>query len=90
MRDSGWTHRPDVGAADDVDQLVSAHTHRIGRLARPLVRDDGQDLIEYALLTGIIAIAGILMFPAMQSKMAGAYQDWNDNAQAIWETPPPM
>ena len=47
----------------------------------------GQDLIEYALLTGIIAIAGILLFPTIQSKMAGAYQDWNDNAQAIWEHP---
>ena len=47
--------------------------------------DDGQDLIEYALLTGIIAIAGILVFPTIQAKMADAYQDWNDNAQAIWE-----
>jgi Flp pilus assembly pilin Flp len=66
-------------------------THHMGRLLRRLARDDGgQDLIEYALLTGIIAIAGILLFPTIQSKMANAYQDWNDNAQAIWETPPPM
>ena len=66
-------------------------THRMGRLLRQLVKDDaGQDLLEYALLTGIIAIAGILLFPTIQSKMAGAYQDWNDNAQAIWEIPPPM
>ena len=66
-------------------------THRVGLLLRRLVRDDaGQDLIEYALLTGIIAIAGILLFPTIQSKMAGAYQDWNDNAQAIWDAPPPM
>jgi Flp pilus assembly pilin Flp len=62
--------------------------HLLGRL---LGRDsDGQDLIEYALLTGIIAIAGILVFPTIQSKMADAYQDWNDNAQAIWEVPPPL
>lgn len=58
--------------------------HRLGR------EDVGQDLIEYALLTGIIAIAGILVFPTIQTKMADAYQDWNDNAQAIWEAPPPM
>ena len=65
--------------------------HRIDLLLRQLVKDDaGQDLIEYALLTGIIAIAGILLFPTIQSKMAAAYQAWNDNAQAIWETPPPM
>lgn len=64
---------------------------RMGRLLRRLARDDaGQDLIEYALLTGLIAIAGILLFPAIQSKMADAYQDWNDNAYAISEAPPPM
>lgn len=64
---------------------------RPGRLLRHLVRGDGgQDLLEYALLTGIIAIAGILLFPTIRSSMAGAYQDWNDNAQAIWEPPPPM
>ena len=50
----------------------------------------GQDLIEFALLTGIIAIAGILLFPTIQSKMADAYQDWNDNAHAISDAPPPM
>lgn len=59
-------------------------------LVRLLGQDAGQDLIEYALLTGIIAIAGILVFPTIQIKMADAYQDWNDNAQAIWEAPPPM
>jgi Flp pilus assembly pilin Flp len=64
---------------------------RLSRLLSQLVHDnDGQDLIEYALLTGIIAIAGILVFPTIQIKMADAYRDWNDNAQAIWETPPPL
>ena len=52
--------------------------------------EDGQDLIEYSLLTGIIAIIGVLLFPTIQSKMADAYQGWNDNAQAIWEPPPPL
>ncbi len=66
-------------------------SHRVGHLLRQLVQDDrGQDLLEYALLTGIIAIAGILLFPTIQSSMASAYQNWNDNAYAISETPPPM
>ena len=66
-------------------------TERMGRLLRRLARDDtGQDLIEYALLTGIIAVAGAMLFPALQSCMASAYQTWSDNAQAIWEVPPPM
>jgi Flp pilus assembly pilin Flp len=63
---------------------------QLGRLVGRLCReDDGQDLIEYVLLTGIIAIAGILIFPAMQDAMVSTYQDWNSNAQAIWEPPPP-
>jgi Flp pilus assembly pilin Flp len=63
----------------------------MGRLLRQLARDDGgQDLLEYALLTGIIAIAGILLFPTIRSSMASAYQNWNNNAQNIWAPPPPM
>ena len=63
----------------------------LSRLGQKLSKsEDGQDLIEYSLLTGIIAIVGILVFPTIQSKMADAYQDWNDNAQAIWEPPPPL
>jgi Flp pilus assembly pilin Flp len=61
------------------------------RLSQKLCKaENGQDLIEYSLLTGIIAVVGILVFPTIQSKMADAYQDWNDNAQAIWEPPPPL
>jgi Flp pilus assembly pilin Flp len=64
----------------------------IARRAVRLLRqkDDGQDLIEYALLTAIIAIAGMLVFPVVQTKMAAVYQGWNDNAYAISGTPPPM
>ena len=60
-----------------------------GLIARLWREDDGQDFIEYALLTGIIAIAGILIFPAIQDSMADAYQNWNGNAQEIWEPPAP-
>ena len=64
---------------------------RFASLLKRLCTDDsGQDLIEYVLLTGIIAIAGILVFPIIQTKMAAAYQEWNTDAQAIWDPPPPM
>ena len=63
---------------------------RLCRLAVRLYReDDGQDLIEYVLLTGIIAVAAILIFPAMQSAMVSTYRNWNADTQAIWEPPPP-
>jgi Flp pilus assembly pilin Flp len=64
---------------------------RLGRVLSRLVRaKSGQDLIEYALLTGIIAIAGILVFPTIQTKMAATYQAWNDGAQAAWQPDPPL
>jgi len=62
----------------------------VGRLlARMMVRSDGQDLIEYALLTGIIAVGGALVFPSIRDKMGAAYQAWLNGAQALWEPPPP-
>ena len=71
--------------------MVTGWYRCIAGLLRRLSKEDkGQDLIEYVLLTGIIAIAGILVFPTIQTKMATAYQNWNTGAQAIWEPPPPM
>jgi Flp pilus assembly pilin Flp len=78
--------------------LTNSCRRAADRPGRPLSRlgqklrkaEDGQDLIEYSLLTGIIAVIGVLVFPTIQSKMADAYQGWNDNAQAIWEVPPPL
>ena len=78
----------DVGAILMAMTWCRSSARRAVRLLRQ--NDDGQDLIEYTLLTAIIAIAGILVFPTIQTKMAAAYQGWNTNAQAIWETPPPM
>lgn len=49
-----------------------------------LMKDDGQDLIEYALLTSIIAIAGLLLFPGLLTKMANALSGWGSSVQAIW------
>ena len=71
---------------------MAANWYRhVASLVKRLCKEDsGQDLMEYVLLTGIIAIAGILVFPTIQSAMAAAYQNWNANAQSIWETPPPM
>jgi Flp pilus assembly pilin Flp len=58
-------------------------------IVRLLVDDRGQDLVEYALLSGIIGIAGVLLFPTIAGKMAAAYTSWQANAQASWEPCPP-
>jgi Flp pilus assembly pilin Flp len=56
---------------------------------RPIIHlvidDSGQDLVEYALLSGIIGVAGILLFPVIASKMGAAYTAWNSGVQTAWE-----
>jgi Flp pilus assembly pilin Flp len=66
---------------------AEAHMRRV--ITRLLADDSGQDLIEYALLTGIIAIAGAAVIPLIRDNMAAAYAAWNNDVQAIWEPPPP-
>jgi Flp pilus assembly pilin Flp len=54
-------------------------------VARRLVlEDDGQDLIEYGLLTGIVLAIGILIFSTISTKMGGAYEGWSDQIQDNW------
>ena len=50
--------------------------------------DDGQDLVEYALLTGIVALAAAIALPAAGA-LGDIYETWNDNIQNLWEPPPP-
>jgi hypothetical protein len=50
-----------------------------------LTDDGGQDLVEYALLSGIVGVAGILVFPVIAGKMGAAYSSWQSGAQAAWE-----
>ena len=58
-------------------------------IVRLFAQCDGQDLIEYGLLTGLIAVGGALVFPSIRTKMGNAYQSWLTGTQAIWEPPPP-
>jgi hypothetical protein len=68
------------------DRTVRHARRQIGCL---LTHDEGQDLIEYVLLTGIIAVAGALLFGPIRTRMGEAYQAWNADAQTIWVPPPP-
>jgi Flp pilus assembly pilin Flp len=63
---------------------------RSARLAHRLLTETaGQDLIEYALLTGIIAVAAAAVFPGIRTRMAAAYQAWLTGAQNLSEPAPP-
>jgi Flp pilus assembly pilin Flp len=54
-------------------------------IVRLVVDDRGQDLVEYALLSGIVGVAGILVFPVIAGKMGTAYTNWQLAAQNAWE-----
>jgi Flp pilus assembly pilin Flp len=56
---------------------------------RLLSDDHGQDLIEYALLTTAIGLAGIVTWPLIVDAMGAAYAALDTQTQNIWEVPPP-
>jgi Flp pilus assembly pilin Flp len=80
QRLSSWRKQPLT------DRTVCYASRRIICL---LADDEGQDLIEYVLLTGIIAVAGALLFGPIRTRMGAAYLEWNTDAQSIWVPPPP-
>lgn len=59
-------------------------------LLRFLVDDMGQDLVEYALLTGFVGIAGAAAWLAIQDSLAAAYTGFDGDTQNLWEPPAPQ
>jgi Flp pilus assembly pilin Flp len=56
---------------------------------RLLTDDDGQDLVEYALLSGIVGIGSVLLLPTIATAMHDAYVSWHTAAHTVWEPCPP-
>lgn len=65
------------------DQLMMAMTVR-----RLFSDDDGQDLIEYALLSGLIGIVGILAWNNVAAAMFTTYGNWDTGVQNLSATTP--
>ena len=62
----------------------------VNLLGRLVVDDAGQDLIEYALLTGFIGVGGFAFFSQLETKMGTAYTSWVGAVYvASGDTPPP-
>jgi len=57
-------------------------------VTRLVTSDDGQDLVEYALLTGVVAVAALLGVPTA-SALGNLYESWVDNVYELWDPPPP-
>ena len=52
----------------------------VSRIAR---EDEGQDMVEYALVLGVIAIAGITAIIALGPKIADLWSDANTGVPAV-------
>lgn len=72
-----------------------AHTRRAWAdrwlcTARRLLRDeDGQDLIEYALLTASVALVSAAGLQAIIQAIDATYGSWDTGVQSLWEPPNP-
>ena len=75
-------------ALKQVQRLRARHVFNV--VAQFVVDDSGQDLIEYALLSGLVGTAGLLVLPEIANKMSDAYAQWLSGAEGAWEPPPPL
>jgi Flp pilus assembly pilin Flp len=63
--------------------------HLRSAVHRFLTEDGGQDLIEYALLTGVIGFAGAAMFDLIRTAIGNTYGTWESSTNDLWESPNP-
>jgi Flp pilus assembly pilin Flp len=58
-------------------------------LRRLISEDDGQDVVEYALLTAGIGVVSIATWPLIETGIKNAYSGFDANTQQKWEVPDP-
>ena len=58
-------------------------------VSRLLSDEQGQDLIEYALLTTVVGFASIAVFDVIRTAIANVYGTWNTEANNNWYPPDP-
>jgi Flp pilus assembly pilin Flp len=59
------------------------------RLVEILRRDEGQDLVEYALLAATIGLAGAVALSLLQGRIGTAYTSWGTSTQNLAPMPEP-
>ena len=58
-------------------------------LRRVVAADEGQDVVEYALLAALVALASVAAIHAVQTRMQTTYVSWSTAAQSCWQMPDP-
>lgn len=51
--------------------------------------EDGQDVVEYALLTASVGLMGIATWPVITASIGATYQRLDTQTQDLWEVPDP-
>jgi Flp pilus assembly pilin Flp len=59
-------------------------------LRRFLAEETGQDLIEYALLTATIGLAGVVGVNLLSAAINATYTSWDTGVNNLWEVPAPQ
>ena len=58
-------------------------------LIRLFADDSGQDLVEYALLTVVVGIAGAVAAPYVSNAIDYVYGTWVTETNDLWVSPDP-
>jgi Flp pilus assembly pilin Flp len=59
-------------------------------MSRLLREDSGDDLLEYALLSAVVGIAGAIALALMPSVINTVYSAWNVATQDAWQPADPI
>ena len=59
-------------------------------LVRFVREDEGQDLVEYALLTSVIGFASVATFPVILNAIGTVYGTWETSMNTLWEPANPI
>ena len=68
--------------------LATARHTVVPLLRRFVSQDGGQDLVEYALLAGFVATAGMLVLLNLQGDIANVYSSWlnpSTGVPSLWD-----
>ena len=58
-------------------------------LRRLLDEEHGQDLVEYALLTAAVGLAGAVAAPYISTAVSTVYGTWVVETNDLWQSPNP-
>jgi Flp pilus assembly pilin Flp len=59
-------------------------------MAQLVWNEEGQDLIEYALLAAFIGLAGVGVFNVIAASMNASYSSWDTGINSLWQPGDPV